>query len=170
MAFIVPVVRRDFVLYNSAEKKKERSISNPLEMRKKNEPSRKLSRSTEIVGSSPLLSPTSKSAPVTPMRRRSHRISIRRLSSEFEDPECPQSAPPNLSQRHVRFGFLEEIEFNENDENEEQIFDNEPYTPTKSTVIQPCLKMPNRSCALEATVPSFKKNAMLKLVTFCSKS
>ena len=109
----------------------------------------------------------SKSAPVTPVRRRSHRISIRRLNSDSESLEYPQSAPPNIGQRHVTFGFLEEIEYNEN---EEQIIDEEPYTPTKNLTIQPCLKIPDRSCALEATVPAFKKNPMLKLVTFCSKN
>ena len=41
MAFIVPVVRRDFILYNSVDKKKDRADSNPIELRKKNESGRK---------------------------------------------------------------------------------------------------------------------------------
>jgi len=169
MAFIVPVVKRDFILYHSSSKKKDRADSNPVELKKKNQPSRKISHSVDGVGpcTPSSLSLNSKSAPVTPVRRRSHRISIRRLNSESETLDCPQSAPPNISQRHVRFGFLEEIEYNEN---EEQALDDEPYTPTKAIVIQPCLKISERSCALEATVPPYKKNAMLKLVTFCSKN
>lgn len=119
----------------------------------------RLSCSVDVVG-------PSESAPSTPNRRRNHKILIRRINSESDGLDCPHSAPPNMdSQRHVRFGFLEEIEFNENDE----YIDNEPYTPTKKVVsIHPCIKLPNRSCALEATTPPFKKNAMLKFVTFCS--
>lgn len=42
MAFIVPVMKKDYVLYNSTEKKKDRSNSNPIEIRTKNDATRKL--------------------------------------------------------------------------------------------------------------------------------
>ena len=44
MAFIVPVVKRDFILYHSSSKKKDRADSNPVELKKKNQPSRKFLR------------------------------------------------------------------------------------------------------------------------------
>uniref|UniRef100_A0AC34QT06 Uncharacterized protein n=1 Tax=Panagrolaimus sp. JU765 TaxID=591449 RepID=A0AC34QT06_9BILA len=166
MAFIVPVMKKDYVLYNQTEKKKDRSNSSPIEIRTKNDATPRLSRlscSVDIVGPSspPIQFQVISSAPTTP-KRRNHRVSIRRLNSE-SDIEVPKSAPPTIgSHKQVRFGFLEEIEFNEQDE---QMIDNEPYTPTKDVTIQPCLKKP---CSFEATPKAFKKNAVFKLVTFCS--
>lgn len=127
----------------------------------------RLSCSVDIVGPSFPTAPAS--APVTPTRGRNNRISIRRINSESENlnSQLSQSAPTgSLSpQRHVRFGFCEEIEYSELDE---EFIDSQPYTPTDK-VPAPCIKRPNRSCALEAT-PVLKRNAVLKFVTFCSSS
>jgi hypothetical protein len=163
MAFIVPVMKKDYVLYNSAEARKKRANSNPLEIQRKGDSTPRISRlscSVDIVGPS--------SAPATPIRGKNLRISIRKINSEKDilTSQLSQSAPVDDSpQRHVRFGFCEEIEYNEVDE---EFIDSQPYTPTDK-VPTPCLKRPNRSCALEAT-PVLKRNAVLKFVTFCSSS
>uniref|UniRef100_A0A914YNA9 Uncharacterized protein n=1 Tax=Panagrolaimus superbus TaxID=310955 RepID=A0A914YNA9_9BILA len=173
MAFIVPVMKKDYVLYNSAkaEARKKRANSNPLEIRRKGDSTPRISRlscSVDIVG--PSSPPTTlSSAPVTPTRGKNLRISIRRINSEADNlnSQLSQSAPvgPLSPQRHVRFGFCEEIEYNELDE---EFIDSQPYTPTDK-VPTPCLKRPNRTCALEST-PVLKRNAVLKFVTFCASS
>uniref|UniRef100_A0AC35FKX9 Uncharacterized protein n=1 Tax=Panagrolaimus sp. PS1159 TaxID=55785 RepID=A0AC35FKX9_9BILA len=170
MAFIVPVMKKDYVLYNSAEARKKRANSNPLEIQRKGNSTPRISRlscSVDIVGPSSAPATPISSAPATPIRGKNLRISIRKINSEKDilTSQLSQSAPVDSLQRHVRFGFCEEIEYNEVDE---EFIDSQPYTPTDK-VPTPCLKRPNRSCALEAT-PVLKRNAVLKFVTFCSSS
>uniref|UniRef100_A0A7E4VK80 Uncharacterized protein n=1 Tax=Panagrellus redivivus TaxID=6233 RepID=A0A7E4VK80_PANRE len=181
MAFIVPVMKKDYVLYNSSsnEARKKRANSNPDEMRRRNHAAPRVNRlscSVDIVGPStpaqPSISPSS--APATPTRASNYRIMIRPIKSEADNldkiPTLSQSAPPSASpgQRHVRFGFLEEIEYNEQ---EERLIDSQPYTPANQSakVPVPCIKRPDRTlCALDTTPPNIKRNSVLKLVTFCS--
>ncbi|CAD5217281.1 unnamed protein product [Bursaphelenchus okinawaensis] len=137
MAFIVPLMKKDYALYGPKRSNSfagvPRRVTTPkrdkmarvpkLSLDETTNPSMLCTSTSTTPDSSASTSPTT----TAPIRRQSKRISIRQLDDNIDRSTCSSASPvDNFNQiqspeRHVHFGFCEEICYGSEDEDE--VFD-----------------------------------------------